>query len=60
MVVIVNYMWIELVPRPLTTSDEHVQMIHCVSTIQRRHIGYIVAASPNPTPGDDVVYNDLA
>jgi len=44
----------------LTTKccDEPVETIDWLSLSLRWHVAYLVAASPNPKPRDDVLYKD--
>ena len=40
------------------SCDEPVETIDWLSLSLRWHVAYIVAASPNPQPRDDVLYKD--
>jgi len=39
--------------------DEPIEMIDWLSLSLKWHVAYIVAASPNPKPRDDILYKDL-
>ena len=48
-----------VVAHPLITyCDEPVETIDWLSLSLRWHVAYIVGASPNPWPRDDLLYKD--